>query len=1045
MKLVKQKLLYFQEGSSDKVYEVDLCEVGQNRYVVNFRYGKRGANLKEGTKTDAPVALANAQRIFDDLVDSKVKKGYQETAAGAAPPPKPAKVRSAAAVVPVDADARNQAVLNRLAARSGKWPLERAIWRAGELKLKQATPLLLKLIGSVKDPLRDYCIAWALGWCGDETAVSALGKLYTDRDAHAAVRRIAGEALLKLSDDDTRAEFRQDMIGKLPESLRALATHGPATEFARALKEYLANANHEQFAVLDTIYLIDNEHVRPALIELLQTAPLRPNYFQRIRHIFKAAEYRRDAEVFGLLARRFDVEKPMFNNWYKPYNSTKGYHNWLYINGTYVQNADKEIKKPNAPIAFGGRTRNYLRRRVWRTLNRLGQLGDTDYVKMAVGVLLAYSDADAQPVRQGSYQSYETSRAIKFQFDQFAPYLAFNHILYENSPRYVLKKGTVTWRCHKYRPGDPVPDTREEAYPKVWEQVPVGLLHLLSESQCHPVHHFAVKALRACKQFCAELDNDAILMLLSRPYEVTARLGFELAKEHYNPNAPDRELAVAVANCAFAEARAQAQRWISDKREFFLQDSNTVVALVASDYEDTRAFTRNLLTSMTFMETMARALVAKLIAHLVGFTEAQADKARDVAETIFKAFGPQLRTIGMRAVKELLAHPLVAVQELGGQILLNMDKGAGEADQEIMLALINSAHAPIRAIGVKLLGQLPAERLKAQARLLLALAMHAREDIRSAVRPIIQRLGNEDREFGRGLVAVFIEALLAPEASEGVHNSMVRMMAEDLPLEAIDYELAIKLTQSPSLSAKELGGTVIKRNLEWAEQFTTSDIIKLANNDALVAREAAQALFKRVASRYQRDAGELGVAIRLFDNKWDEARAQWFEIFSTTFSAEHWRPEILVAICDSVREDVRKFGRDLITRYFQEQDGQLYLLRLSEHPSVDLQMFATNYLERFAADSPERLEHLTFYFTSVLSRVNRARVAKQRVLAFLTAEAVKSVEAARVVAGILERQSLTMAIGDKAKAIEAMLKIRAAYPEVPLPLSIKPVEVRRGI
>ena len=39
MKLIKQTSLHFREGNSDKVYEIDLCEVGADAYVVNFRYG----------------------------------------------------------------------------------------------------------------------------------------------------------------------------------------------------------------------------------------------------------------------------------------------------------------------------------------------------------------------------------------------------------------------------------------------------------------------------------------------------------------------------------------------------------------------------------------------------------------------------------------------------------------------------------------------------------------------------------------------------------------------------------------------------------------------------------------------------------------------------------------------------------------------------------------------------------------------------------------------------------------------------------------------
>ena len=105
---------------------------------------------------------------------------------------------------------------------------------------------------------------------------------------------------------------------------------------------------------------------------------------------------------------------------------------------------------------------------------------------------------------------------------------------------------------------------------------------------------------------------------------------------------------------------------------------------------------------------------------------------------------------------------------------------------------------------------------------------------------------------------------------------------------------------------------------------------------------------------------------------------------------------------------------------------------------------ATTDVQLVGFDS-DRLRELMPYFVSVLSRVNRGRVAKDRVLAFLEREATKSEGAARIVAEILTRQSATCAIGDRGHAIEVMVKIRAAYPEVPLPLAVQPVEVRGGV
>src|SRR4029079_576997 len=90
-------------------------------------------------------------------------------------------------------------------------------------------------------------------------------------------------------------------------SLRQLAATGPASAFQKALEEYLAGSTAQPGEVLYTLYQIDNEYVRPALLQVLRTAPLRSAYFQPMRQIFKIAELCRDAEVFGLLAHRFET------------------------------------------------------------------------------------------------------------------------------------------------------------------------------------------------------------------------------------------------------------------------------------------------------------------------------------------------------------------------------------------------------------------------------------------------------------------------------------------------------------------------------------------------------------------------------------------------------------------------------------------------------------------------------------------------------------------------------------------------------------------
>ena len=73
--------LFFTEGGSDKVYQAQVMPKDSG-FVVEFQYGRRGAALKAGTKTEQPVSLESALKIYDKLVKEKTSKGYTEDSAG---------------------------------------------------------------------------------------------------------------------------------------------------------------------------------------------------------------------------------------------------------------------------------------------------------------------------------------------------------------------------------------------------------------------------------------------------------------------------------------------------------------------------------------------------------------------------------------------------------------------------------------------------------------------------------------------------------------------------------------------------------------------------------------------------------------------------------------------------------------------------------------------------------------------------------------------------------------------------------------------------
>jgi predicted DNA-binding WGR domain protein len=1016
MKLIKQTILHFQEGSSDKVYEVDLCEVGPGRCVVNFRYGRRGGAMREGSETPSPLPQAEAERVYDKVVQGKIRKGYRDvTVTGvsgrAAPPQRPAP----APAPPPSSDARERAILARLqrlaerrAGAPKEWPAERAIFRAGALRLRAAVPYLVRLIGS-GSALRDYCVAYALGRCADPSAeetdairdgLHRLAQSKPDRDM---VRRMAIEALRLLSDEATRAEMAADLCGRLPGELAGLARSGPSEAFQAALQDFVARAGRDDAAVLETLYLIDSAHVRPGLLAALRTVKLEPPWFRPLRHIFKAAEYRQDGELFGLLAYRFEKTPPMFRK--------SGYDRYL-VAGRRVRTGELKRMMRDGGTAFGEKTRHYLRWRVWRTLRTLGEERDPAYVPMAVGVLLPFSDTDAVAEKRRE-EGWGRRRQLKARWGPYAPYWALNHILYGRSARYEPQKNGKAWRIVKGRLNSPEeePTGGEEAFPELWARRPEGLLHLLAESGCEIVHRFAAKALGRLSAFLAGLDTETVIMLLGRPYEVTARLGATLARERYRPEAPDAELALAVAQCAWPEGRRMAHRWIDEARGHFLALPDLVLALVTSPYADTRAFARQLLRTAPHEGPAAQALIGRILAHLLSLGAGHEDQARDIADTLLSSFPEALRALGTRPIADLLAHGLKEVRELG----------------------------------LRLLAQVTDEELRRAEGLLAVLVGHAVPELRSGARPLIARLSG-DAAFGQRLALALSEALLKKEQHEGVHAHLLQVLREDLQryFQALPLPRALALAAGPSKWAHDLGGLLLLGHPEWAEALRTEQIVRLASHEVLSVRQASWLLFERIVPRLHAHPEEMAEGVRLLDAKWEDSRDAAFRLFRTAFSGEQFTPGILIGICDSVYPDVQKFGRELITRHFNEPDGEEYLIKLSEHPSADLQLFATNYLERYAADRPERLAALAPYFLSVLSRVNRARVAKGRLYAFLATEAQKSEAAARTAAEILGRVSATISIRDRTRSIEGLVAIARRYPQIPLPLSIREAAVRSG-
>lgn len=995
MKLVKQVQLTLS-GRIEKIYEIDLCEVGDGEYVVNFRYGRRGRALQDGSMTPLPVDRAQAERVFSQTVRARKAKGYVDPSAPAAPAPgaKPKRARTSGRSRQELAARRQRDIVFRLRAGDAKypeWPLNRAIWRAGELGLGDAEPELLRyLTASHSNNLRRYSAIWALGRAGSRAAVDPIVKVYEDAGAPAFLRRMAAEALRRLLSKPELAGLIEREQKSLPEPLAELAATGPSADLQDALQQLVANDRHSALATVLGAYFIDNEHTRPAVLRFCSEASVGGD-FRILRALYKAAEYRRDAQVFGLIAYR--------------------------IESTPAEHSERGDGRPTRARPFSTQTRDYYRWRTWRTLRRLGQAEDADWSRMAVGVLQQYTDADAQEIER---------------------HWALCQLLYLNSRRYRPDKRQRGFVLVDRRAGG---GEREEAFPELWDRAPQALLHLLDGSACERVHEFAVRALRHNTSFLSQLDVPAVVMLLGRPYQVTAALGFELAKQHYDPFAPDRDLLLALVGSVHAPARAEGRSYIDAQRSLVTGDSAFLCALAMSPHADTRAFALNLLKGSALDDDVGRALVGRLVAELLALGSELDDRVPDVSDILLRALTPYITSLGSDVLRDLVGHPMARLQELGGDLLLANPALRERVPSDLLFALLSGENQAVRVVGMRLLSALGDGDLAERPELLFSLATSQHEDLRNSVKPIIGRVAPAYPGLAQALGGLLLERLRF-KAEPQLHAFVAQLLESELAdfLGSLPKEEVLRLLNSRFAHAQELGGKLLGRNVA-PDALGIAEIVRLSNHEIRSVREASWRLCDKNAQRLVLAADK---AMRLLDSKWEDSREFAFGFFRRHFDETTLTPTLLVSICDSTRPEVQQFGRELVTKYFDPKYGPEYLQKFSEHPSEALQLFATNYLERFAAGQPERLGALIPYFAAVLSRVNRGRLAKIRVLAFLEREALASREAAVIIAPLLARQSATISIENKAALLQCMVRINEQYPDIALPIELVPPAQREA-
>lgn len=1012
MKLIRSTRLQREQKNTVVHCEIELCQLpgSDDRYFVNLRQGRRGEEWRESTRTPQPVDLDTAETLFALACAERKAQGFAE--AGSATPAiiLTAPKQGGEPTDPVR-QAADAAILARL--EPGTWKKlnqhqrNRTIWRIGMRRLRPAVPVLIDLIER-GDAMQDYCIAWAVGRCADSGAAIAMQELHK-RGKTDAIRRVALHAWLMLAAPATVQSHADALIASWPAWLHASWTGNDETALT-ALSPL--DARWTPLTMQDWLEQLDQVALayplaRRVLLTQLRHIPMQAGLFRAVRHLYKAAELRADATLFGTIHQRFETT----------HDSAIG-SNGLYIRRRYTPYSE-EAARPDSTVAYSVRTRAYLLRRSWTTLRRLGLAADPDYIDLAVGALLALNDDEAGQAH---------TRGNRF-YDRYGHWLLFNRLLRSRGGWHASSSGQSWYQTAPIAPSS----QREEQFPVLWDRRPDALLTLMRQSRCEGVHEFAARALAANTAYCAQVPLDDIKSLLRSPYAATARFAFHLCRERFAPGVPDADWLMLLLQSNVPEAHQYVLECISQDPARYCADALLVAAIACAPDEAVRRHGRLLCQCALTLPGQPAAIVLQLLDWLDNCGDLEDAEARipAIAADLLWLLANPLREAAAHGpyahLLHLLSHRLSSVRVLAGEWLLLHAEPASSLPGPVLAALLQSPDAAVRAVGVKLFSTLPDSMLAAQAQLIYAFCTNTDGAVRKAIAPVIERLAPSDPAFRAALLPLLLDSLFRSELAEGVHADVTAWL--DGPFkhapELAERALMLRLLSARSKGAQQFGALLLPRHN--AADFDVGDWATFGRNPVASVRQWAFAAFRADPARVRQN---MEAALRIFDSRFDDSIVFAEDFFASQCTQADWTPLLLVNLCDHLEPSVQRFGRAMITSHFEVADVTEFMFKLSQHPSPSMQMFISSWLESACAGDPAKLQRLEPYFLSVLSQVNRGRVAKARVQAFLREQAAQSEDAAVIVARLFARQVVTVAIADKAQYIEGLRAIAERYPNL---------------
>ena len=1053
MKTIKQTLLHYQKGTSNKVYNVYLIKVNASEYLVNFEYGRFGATLREGTKTSSPVGLERAEKLFDSLVVSKmnkeyvVKQGYDATKqeekkeratlsldeyaalllerlskAGEVNSTEETTTRASNGATGFRALHSSRETIRTVTTSLEKvdnYDVSRLIYKAGTLKLEESKEDILKLYNQNVESSNAfyYAVAWALGRFKDPSLRTSIESLREKLDDGS--KYIVEEALFLLKEDVETQQIKE-LTFSMPfkTALRNRDLEGFRTQVQ--LLDEMVSSTYMRYKNVDSWYEDDKKRVKDELMPLLQSAdelylklymyalvdefmhealasviaylPLTEFNFSLFRRLYKMADMRDDHEVLSQLISKIESKK-------------------MACYEIYEWNRDNRRSL--------GCSRQYFKKRSLRHLDHLSAYDEDAYIEFAKQVLLSVNPYDKE-FEAFTTEYYDNNWNMKTKkYDAYASHLIFMKILFGAGQRYMLATSKKVWETANKNIKDEI---RPELHKELWDKNVKTVIEVLVKSKVLLVQTFAFNILKDNPEALKNIGLEMLLQMMNLQHDEARKLFFKVLKEEYAKTEDTRIIKA----CLFSEdeeINAFAIEKIGSNLDFLLEEKIMVEIIEKCD-EKTMNQIFTLVPKLENKRVIVDDIISKILRDVFPFKPIEVKRMYKLLRYSTDAIKVEDITKLMEE-DELNERHLFAVRIIRLKALVHL-----ELPLALKEKIAQYEHPEMLATTIYLLGQLEESELMTAHEMLVTFLYHEEKAVYKEARSIIETLAMDEMN-GSILLKAIVEKSFVSASDEVAKNVTMTVKSMKKSYGSIDPDQLYRMLIAKSKLAVALGSLILEAYK--ATDFSVVQWARMAKNPNKKVRLWA---YDAYMNNVELVKAAMPKSLMMFDSVWEDTRvfaSGYFESFEMT-------TDDIVVIADSNYADVQAFAKKMIG--LGDYDREVLLTRLSQHPALTIQKFVTDLM--LGEMSDEQLVKMERFFNTLLHSVNQNRVAKSRSMRLLK-ERLANPEVAEMVGRLASHHSATMVWSDKELYVEMMTYLAQNHSDIDLPLNVLEAEKREVV